>query len=45
MIEARMSGAEFLRKRRSKNIAIALGIAALYVLFYVITVVRLGGAN
>jgi hypothetical protein len=45
MTDSRLTGAEFLRKRRNKNIAIALGIAALYVLFYVITVVRLGAAS
>lgn len=45
MIDIRITAAEFLRRRRNKNIAIAVGIVALYVLFYVITVVRLGGAN
>ena len=45
MIDVRLTAAEFLRKRRNKNIAIALGIVALYVLFYLITVVRLGGAS
>ena len=45
LIDTRMTGAEFVRKRRTKNIAIALGIVALYVLFYVVTVVRLGGAQ
>lgn len=36
-----MSPDEFSRRRRAKNIAIALTIAALCVLFYVITVVRM----
>jgi hypothetical protein len=31
------------RKRRSKNIAVALLLAALAALFYVITIVKLGG--
>jgi hypothetical protein len=38
-----MSGAEFVRRRRAKNIAIGATIAFLYVLFFVITLVRLGG--
>lgn len=31
------------RRRRSRNIALALTLAALVVLFYVITVFKLGG--
>ena len=31
------------RRRRQKNIAIGLGLAALVVLFYVITMVKLSG--
>lgn len=38
-----MSGAEFLRRRRTKNIAIGATIAFVYVLFFIITLVRLGG--
>ncbi len=38
-----MSGTEFVRRRRNKNLAIGLAIAGVYVLFYVITLVRLGG--
>ena len=32
------------RGRRARNIAIGLGVAVLVVLFYAITIVRLGGA-
>ncbi len=32
------------RSRRARNIAIGLGVALLVVLFYAITIVRLGGA-
>lgn len=32
------------KRRRARNIAIALSIGAVIVLFYVITLVRLGGA-
>jgi len=38
-----MTGAEFVRRRRNKNIAIGLAIAFVYVLFFVITLVRMGG--
>jgi hypothetical protein len=38
-----MTSAEFLRRRRNKNIAIGGTIAFLYVLFFIITLVRLGG--
>ena len=31
------------RRRRQKNIALGLGLAALVVLFYVITMIKLGG--
>lgn len=31
------------RRRRHKNIALALGLVALVVLFYVITVIKLSG--
>jgi hypothetical protein len=43
MNSAPLSGAEFVRRRRAKNIAIGGLIAFLYVLFFVITLVRLGG--
>jgi len=42
-IGAPMSGSEFVRRRRTKNIAIGATIAFLYVLFFIITLVRLGG--
>ena len=35
--------AEAQRRRRTRSIAIGLGLAALVVLFYVATIVRLGG--
>ena len=34
---------EWQRRRRSRSIAIALALAALVVIFYVATLVRLGG--
>ncbi len=34
--------AEWLRRRRARSLAIALGLAALVVIFYVATLVRLG---
>jgi hypothetical protein len=34
---------EWARRRRTRSIAIALALAALVVLFYVATLVRLGG--
>jgi len=34
---------EWERRRRSRSIAIALALAALVILFYVATLVRLGG--
>jgi len=34
---------EQLRNRRRRNIAIGLSVAAMAVLFYAITIVRLGG--
>ena len=39
-----MSADEFFRRRRAKNIAIALTIVAMCVLFFVITVVRMSAA-
>lgn len=35
---------EQTKRRRARNIAIALGIGAFIVLFYILTIVRLGGA-
>jgi hypothetical protein len=35
---------EQLKSRRSRNIAIALSVAAFMALFYVVTIVKLGGA-
>jgi hypothetical protein len=40
-----MTEDEFLRRRRAKNLAIAWAVAALAVLFFVITVVRLAGVG
>jgi hypothetical protein len=39
-----MDADEFLRRRRAKNIALGLAIAGLAVLFFIITIVRIGGA-
>lgn len=43
MTGAAMTGEAFLRRRRIKNIAVALTVAAFAVLFFVITIVRLSG--
>jgi len=32
------------RRRRQKNLAVALGLLALCVLFYLITIVKIGGS-
>ncbi len=40
-----MTDDEFLRRRRTKNLAIAWTVAGLAVLFFVITVVRLMGVG
>ena len=34
---------EQVRRRRQKNIALAVGLALLVILFYVITMIKLGG--
>jgi hypothetical protein len=34
---------EQLRRRRTRSIAIALGLAALAVMFFLVTIIRLGG--
>ena len=36
-------GDEFQRQRRKRNMALGLGLAFLVVLFFVMTMVRLGG--
>lgn len=38
-----MNSSEFRKRRRQKNIALALILAALVALFYVVTLVKLGG--
>ena len=38
-----MTTEEFYRRRRAKNIAVGLTVAAFAVLFFVITIVRLSG--
>ncbi len=40
---AAMTADEFLRKRRAKNLAIALTVAGFALLFFVITIVRMAG--
>jgi hypothetical protein len=40
---APLTAAEFIRRRRTKNIAIGAAIAFVYVLFFIITIVRMGG--
>ena len=36
---------EFRRRRRAKNIALALGLVALVVLFYFVSIIRLSGGS
>lgn len=43
-MEKSTSGADLRRRRRSKNLALALVLGALVALFYVITIVRMGGS-
>ncbi len=38
-----MTAEDFYRRRRAKNLAVGLTVAALAVLFFVITIVRLAG--
>ncbi len=38
-----MTAEEFYRRRRTKNIAVGLTVAAFAVLFFVITIIRLSG--
>ncbi len=37
-----MSRDEFFRKRRNKNIAVGLTVAGVMLLFFIITIVRMG---
>jgi hypothetical protein len=39
-----MTEDELRRRQRTKNIAVAVGLFALVLLFYLITLVKLGGA-
>jgi predicted tellurium resistance membrane protein TerC len=41
--EAAMTADEFRRKLRAKNLAVGLAVAAVMVLFFIITIVRFGG--
>ena len=43
MNESRQENQERLRRQRMRSLAIALALAALVVLFYAATIVRLGG--
>jgi hypothetical protein len=38
-----VTSADFRRQRRAKNIAVGLAVVAVCILFYIITIVRLGG--
>ena len=40
--KAKLTEEEFLRRRRRRSIAIALALAALIVIFYAVTIVKLG---
>ncbi|MGE0095724.1 MAG: hypothetical protein AB7M05_16960 [Alphaproteobacteria bacterium] len=42
-MEKPTSGAELRRRRRSKNLALAIVLGVLVALFYVISIVRMGG--
>jgi hypothetical protein len=41
--EAAMTADEFRRKQRNKNLAVGFTVAAVMVLFFIITIVRFGG--
>ncbi len=43
-MEKPTSGADLRRRRRSKNLALAIVLAVLVALFYVVTIVRMGGS-
>lgn len=36
---------EFRRRRRAKNVGLALALLALVVLFFLLTIVKMGGAS
>ncbi len=40
-----MEDDEIRRRQRTKNVAVALGLVSLVVLFYLITLVKLGGVS
>lgn len=42
---AALDGQELRRKQRTKNIGLAVALLALVVLFFFITIVKLGGAS
>jgi high-affinity Fe2+/Pb2+ permease len=42
-MEKPTSGADLRRRRRSKNLALAVVLGVLVALFYAITIVRMGG--
>ena len=42
---AMVDGNELRRRRRAKNIGLALALLALVVLFFLLTLVKLGGAS
>ena len=43
--DAMLDGDDFRRRQRWKNVALAGGLFGLVVLFYLITLVKLGGAG
>jgi hypothetical protein len=45
MADDRNDSSDMHRKRRGRNIAMLIALAGLVVLFYVITIVKLGGGN
>jgi hypothetical protein len=40
-----MSEEELRRRQRTKNVALALGLVSLVVLFYLLTLVKMGGSS
>ena len=40
-----MTEDELRRRQRGKNVALALGLVALVVLFYLVTLVKMGGGH
>lgn len=45
MAEMALTGQELRRRQRGKNVALALGLLGLVVLFFFVTLVKMGGGG